>query len=122
MAEVFGLVGLASWIVTFLDASANIIALIRECKASASDRFRDIEVQLPLLCDTFKGFQDDIKSQKLDPSTADALKQAADGCIRQANAIEDLVKRMAVDPNDSKVKHVLGAVKRARTDKKLADA
>jgi ankyrin repeat protein/tetratricopeptide (TPR) repeat protein len=124
MAEaVIGLVGLASSIVTFLDISAKIVALIHECKASASaDRFRDIEVQLPLLCETFKGLQDDIQSQKINPPTADALKHATEGCIRQARVIEDLIKRMAVDPTESKVKHVLGAVKRVQTDKKFTDA
>jgi ankyrin repeat protein/tetratricopeptide (TPR) repeat protein len=109
--------------VTFLDVSAKIVVLIHECKASASaDRFRDIEIQLPLLCEIFKGLQDDIQSQKLSQATADALKQAAEGCLRQAKIIEDLIQQMTVDPTESKVKQVFGAVKRVQKNKKLTEA
>jgi ankyrin repeat protein/tetratricopeptide (TPR) repeat protein len=124
MAEaVIGLVGLASSIVAFLDVSAKIIKLIHECKAAAnSDRFHDIETQLPLLCEIFEGLQDDIESRKLSQATADALKQVAEGCLRQAKIISDLVKQMTVAPAESKVKQALGAVKRVQRNKKLTEA
>ncbi|KAH8748800.1 hypothetical protein BGZ57DRAFT_861551 [Hyaloscypha finlandica] len=123
MAEAMALIGLASSIVTFLDLSAKIIVFIHECKASASlDRFHDIESQLPLLCKIFEGMQDDIKSQNLSQATADTLKQAVQGCLRQAMIIEDLVQQTTVDPTESKVKQVFGAVKRVQKNKKLGEA
>ncbi len=124
MAEVaIAFVGLASSIVTFLDVSAKIIVLIRECKASVNDdRFQDIESQLPLIREVLESVQNDVKSQKIDPATANALQNATEGCIRQAGAIEGLIERMIIDPNDSKVKRILGAVTRVRTDKKVAEA
>lgn len=78
--EFIGLVGLASSIVTFLDISAKILAVIRECKAAAtSNRFHDIEVQLPLLCETLKSLEDDMQLKNIDSAIATALQNATEG-------------------------------------------
>ncbi|KAK3386161.1 hypothetical protein B0H63DRAFT_544782 [Podospora didyma] len=124
MAEAaVGLVGLVSSVVTFVDVSAKIISLIRECSDPAgSGLIRDIETQLPLLAKIFEDIKQDAQAQNLSSVAAAPLQQAIDGCLRQANIIESLIARMVVDSKASKMKRTLGVMRRIAGDKKLNDA
>lgn len=124
MAEaVIGLVGLAASVVTFLDASSKILTLLHECKASSkSNRFEHLELQLPLVSETFKSLEKDIKDGKIDGPAADALKAATEGCLRQALVIQEHLTSAVKRTTRSKMKLVFGAMKRVQEDKKVVDA
>ncbi|KAI9781791.1 MAG: hypothetical protein M1816_002181 [Peltula sp. TS41687] len=119
MAEAIAVVGLAASVVTFVDASAKVLARINEFRSAVEEVpsfVQDIAVQLPLLVDIMNGIRNSCKEGSVE---TDKLSRVVESCLRKIKQLDPLIEEMLVCPTDSKRRRAWKAIASFRKERDI---
>jgi hypothetical protein len=107
MAEALVIVGLVSSIVQFVDYSSKVVERLGEFQSNLDEvpkTFKDIKTELPLLINTLKRTEDQVRAGDVSQDTQDALFLVVEGCRDQLKILDDILFKTLPKVGDSSLK------------------
>lgn len=118
-AEFIAVLGIASNIIAVVDACAKIQDRIQSYRQNTA--FRDLSLQLPLLVSVIESLKAPPYRDHLDPSTEKALIRVLDGCLRQLQSLEALIKDLTPSDAASKLQRTWKGIRSFGKDTKVRE-
>jgi len=122
MAEALAIVGLVSSIVQFVDYSSKVVERLSEFQSNLDEvpkTFKDIKTELPLLINTLKRTEDQVRAGDVSQDTQDALFLVVEGCRDQLKILDDILFKTLPKVGDSSLKRGRKAFSSISQEKKV---
>jgi hypothetical protein len=118
-AEVLAVLGIGANIIAVVDACNQIISRIQLYRHNLA--FQDLILQLPLLVSTIESLRAPEYCELLDSSTEKALIRVLEGCFRQLQILENLIKDLTPTNAASKLQRTWKGIRSFGKDTKLRE-
>ena len=123
-AEALAVISIIANIIALTDFSRDVVSQIKEYGENAHQvpkAFRDIQAVLPLISDTLKRTEDQVKSGMLDETTCKALRPVLEGCENNLKQLGVIFKDVMAEEGASAFKRGLMAIKSMRKEKEVKE-
>lgn len=117
--EFIAVLGIASNVIAVVDACAKIQDRIQSYRQNTA--FQDLALQLPLLVSAIESLRDPKCRDVLDPSTEKALIRVLDGCLRQLQKLDALLKDLTPSNAASKLQKTWKGIRSFGKDTKVRE-
>ncbi|KAF7928997.1 hypothetical protein BELL_0247g00040 [Botrytis elliptica] len=117
--EFIAVLGIASNVIAVVDACTKIQNRIQSYRQNAA--FRDLSLQLPLLISAIESLRSSQYRDLLDPSTEKALVRVLEGCLRQLQNLEGLIKDLTPSDTASKLQKTWKGIRSFGKDTKVRE-
>ncbi|ESZ90042.1 hypothetical protein SBOR_9571 [Sclerotinia borealis F-4128] len=117
--EFIAVLGIASNIIAVVDACVKIQDRIQSYRQNTA--FRDLCLQLPLLVSAIESLRSPQYRDRLDPSTERALIRVLEGCLRQLQSLEGLIKDLTPSNAASKLQKTWKGIRSFGKDTKVRE-
>lgn len=117
--EFLAVLGIASNIIAVVDACAKIQDRIQAYRQNTA--FRDLSLQLPLFISAIESLRSPQYRDCLDPSTEKVLVRVLEGCLRQLQNLEDLIKDLTPSNATSKLQKTWKGIRSFGKDTKVRE-
>jgi hypothetical protein len=101
--EFVALLGISASVIQVLEACTKVLRLVQQFHNNDA-AFQDLALQLPLLAQTLESLNTPAYRQRLDAATEKALMRVLEGCRRQLDALDGLIRSMTPAETASKLK------------------
>ncbi|KAF7897692.1 uncharacterized protein EAF01_008658 [Botrytis porri] len=118
-AEFIAVLGIASNVLAVVDACTKIQNRIQSYRQNTA--FRDLSLQLPLLISAIESLRSPQYRVLLDSSTEKALVRVLEGCLRQLQALEGLIKDLTPSDTASKLQKTWRGIRSFGKDTKVRE-
>lgn len=117
--EFIAVLGVASNVIAVVDACTKIQNRIQAYRQNTA--FRDLSVQLPLLVSAIGSLRSPQYRDRLDSSTEKALVRVLEGCLRQLQTLESLIKDLTPSSTASKLQKTWKGIRSFGKDTKVRE-
>ncbi|KAF7944111.1 hypothetical protein EAE96_010520 [Botrytis aclada] len=117
--EFIAVLGIASNVIAVVDACTKIQNRIQSYRQNTA--FRDLSLQLPLLISTIESLRSPQRCGLLDSSTEKALVRVLEGCLRQLQTLEGLIKDLTPSDTASKFQKTWKGIRSFGKDTKVRE-
>ncbi|TEY74896.1 hypothetical protein BOTCAL_0068g00230 [Botryotinia calthae] len=117
--EFIAVLGVASNVIAVVDACTKIQNRIQSYRQNTA--FRDLSVQLPLLISAIGSLRSPQYRDRLDSSTEKALVRVLEGCLRQLQTLESLIKGLTPSNTASKLQKTWKGIRSFGKDTKVRE-
>ena len=118
MAELVAVLGLGATVITLTEAGVKILRRLSEARES-DNIFADVADQLPLILSTIEILKEGSSRDDLDERTEQAVTRAVEGCLRQVQSLEPLIKEFLIVHSDGKLQRLRKAIGAAKIHKRV---
>ena len=123
MAEALAIVGLASSIITFVDAAQNVISRLKDYWESGRElpkAYANVRNQLAFMIPEVEEMKNEYHRGLIPADRAVGLHDAIEACIRQTTRLNAILDDVLTAPNDSKIQRGRKALRSLRREREVA--
>ena len=123
MAEALAIVGLASSIITFVDAAQKVISRLKDYWESGRElpkAYANVRNQLAFMVQEVEEMKDEYHRGLIPAEKAVGLHDAIEACNRQTARLNAILDDVLPAPNDSKIQRGRKALRSLRREKEVA--
>ena len=123
MAEALAIVGLASSMITFVDAAQKVISRLKDYWESGRElpkAYANVRNQLAFMVQEVEEMKDEYNRGLIPADKAVRLHDAIEACNRQTERLNAILDDVLPTPNDSKIQRGRKALRSLRREKEVA--
>ena len=123
MAEALAIIGLASSIITFVDAAQKVISRLKDYWESGRElpkAYANVSNQLAFMVQEVEEMKDEYQRGLIPTDKAVRLHDAIEACNRQTTRLNAILDDVLPAPNDSKLQRGRKALRSLRREKEVA--